>query len=372
MPPKKILVAASNSWNSIFQVGTHHLAREFLKMGYEVAFISDPISPFHIKSPTLYERLAPYRSGGIREQNLWTYVPFTLFPPHNKPILRSEWIHRHWHQWTIPSVVKKVHQNGFGKVDILYLDTPLQSFWLNSIQAKKTVYRMADKNSGFKKSTPTQLQMEQELIQQVDCVVYTAKPLADSIPRKAHYLPNGVPFAHFAKPGHLPSEYKNIPKPIAVYVGAIEYWFDFGLVEQLAKNMPDVSFVCIGPAKEQTSTLKNVHFLGPRPYSEVPNYLQFANVGLIPFDVKHYPDLIHNVNPLKLYEYMASGLPVVSTRWKEIENIASPAHLCNTLEDFESGIRKALKSNGFTEQNFAKSFDWSTRAAQLLNILGEL
>lgn len=367
---KKILMAASNAWNSVFQVGSHHLAREFLKLGYEVAFVSDPISPLHlIGGNHVMDRFALYKSGGVHEPNLWAYVPGTLLPPANKPFLRSEWVYRHWHQFTIPSVIKKAAR--FSEVDILYFDSPVQSFWLKHIKARKSVYRMADQNGGFKKATPAQLKLEQELIDNVDLVVCTAQNLIPSIkgkPKRVEHLPNGVPLAHFSKPGKMPPEYLHIPKPIVLYVGALEYWFDLPLVEKIAKEMPQISFVFIGPTKK--ASLKNMHFLGKRPYAEIPNYMNCANVGWIPFDVKNYPDLIHNVNPLKLYEYMAAGLPVVATRWKELENIDSPAYLCSTPEEFKTSLLGAIDSKlGSVERRFAATFDWSSRAKQLLSLI---
>lgn len=373
MTSKKILMACSNSWTSVFQVGSHHLAREFVKLGYEVAYISDPISPLHLLgSEGFKERFRMYRSGGIRQDGLWTYVPATILPPHSKPLLRSEWVHRNWHQMTFPSVARKARENGFGEVDILYFDTAIQSFWLNEIKARKSVFRIADQNAGFKKSTPAFLQMEKELIEKVDLVVCTAKTLVDSVkgPRVEH-LPNGVPLAHFSKPGKLPVEFQNIPKPIALYVGAIDYWFDYAVIKKLAEELPQVSFVLIGPAKQNPfQGISNIHVLGPRPYSEIPNYLQFADVGLIPFDVKNYPDLIHNVNPLKLYEYMASGLPVVATRWQELENINSPAFLCSTAEEFKTHLLQALQNpNPTLYRSYAENLDWSSRAKYIVDAL---
>ncbi len=370
-------MAASNAWNSVFQVGSHHLAREFLKLGWQVAFVSNPISPFHILgSHSFKDRFGLYRSGGLHQDLLWAYVPGTLLPPQNRPLFRSEWIYRHWHELTFPSVIGKAKEKGFGEVDILYFDSPLQSFWKSSIRARHTVYRRVDQHTGFKTTTPTFQKLEEELIREVDLVVCTAKTLADSIEGKAkriQHLPNGVPLAHFINQREKPPEYAAIPKPIIVYVGAIEYWFDFALVEKIAKELPQISFVFIGPVKEnRIKPLKNMHFLGPRPYSEIPGYLQFADVGWIPFDVKQYPDLIHNVNPLKLYEYMASGLPVVSTRWQELENIQSPAYLSNTPEEFKEHLLLALEEkNPERVRRFAAKLDWSTRAQQLLEFLGE-
>jgi glycosyltransferase involved in cell wall biosynthesis len=374
MTTKKILMAASNAWNSVFQVGSHHLAREFLKLGFEVAFISDPISPLHVfGSSTFNERFELYSSGGLFEENFWTYVPFTLCPPQNKPLLRSSWVHRNWHKFTVPSVVKKAKANGFGSVDLLYFDTPSQLFWLDHIAARKTLYRRVDQNSGFKKTTQAMLEMEKELVERVDCVLCTAKSLLDTLPAKpkqAMHLPNGVPFSHFANPTAMPSEYTNISRPIIVYVGALEYWFDFKLVERVAQEMSDISFVFIGPIKENPwPSLKNVHFLGPKLYSEIPKYLQFADVGWIPFDVKNYPDLIHNVNPLKLYEYMASGLPVVATRWKELGNIGSPALLCSSTHDFISSLKLAIyNKESETMRRFAAKLDWSHPAKKIFEL----
>jgi glycosyltransferase involved in cell wall biosynthesis len=368
---KKILMACSNPWNSVFQVGSHHLAREFVKLGYEVAFISDPISPFHLLNSTaLKARFELYCSGGVHENNLWAYVPATLLPPQNKPFLRSEWVHRHWDQLSFPSVVRKAKENGFGEVDLLYFDSAIQSFWLKELRARKTVFRVADQNSGFRKATPAFLKLEKELIQSVDLVVCTAKNLVDSIKDSKH-LPNGVPFAHFIKPSNIPPEYKNLTKPIALYVGAIEYWFDYALIKKLALGLPHISFVLIGPAKENPfQNISNIHLLGPRPYSSIPSYLQHANVGLIPFDVQNYPDLIHSVNPLKLYEYMASGLPVVATHWQELENIASPALLSRTPEEFQANILQALENpNPTMLQSYASRLDWSFRAKQLIDLL---
>jgi len=369
-------MACANHWTSPFQVGSHHLAREFVKLGYEIAFISDPISPFHVLgSESLRERFALYKTGGVREGQVWSYVPGTLMPPHNKPLLRSNWVLRHWHQLTCPNVVRKVMAEGFGEVDILYFDTAIQSFWLKEIRARKTVFRMADNNAGFGKSTPALLELEKELIKRVDLVACTAKTLMEKTapftPRTAH-LPNGVPVAHFAGEGQLPAEYQNIPSPIAVYVGAIECWFDYALVEQVALALPHVSFVLIGPAKGNPfQGIKNIYLLGAKPYADIPNYLKYADVGMIPFDVKRHPELIHHVNPLKLYEYMASGIPVVASRWEELENIASPAKLCSSADEFRRGIVEAIRAPQPKDfyRNYAGAQDWSTRGKQLIEWL---
>ena len=95
-----------------------------------------------------------------------------------------------------------------------------------------------------------------------------------------------------------------------------------------------------------------------------------SDVGIIPFDVAGHPQLVHNIHPLKLYEYMASGLPVVASRWKELEQIESPAILCDTAEEFIRAISDAtrLTPDRTALVRFASRHDWSQRIDRLLEL----
>lgn len=381
---KKILMACCNYWYSPFQVGSHQLAKGFARAGWDVAFISDPISPLHILNGAtgeLRERFALYSAGGAAEiaGNLWAYVPGALVTPHNKPVLRSEWVHRKWHKLTCPNVVKMAKQHDFGQVDLLYFDSVSQLFWLQEISFKKSVFRIADKNTGFFKFTPGMAKMQNELAQKVDAVVYSAQNLQDHVlemqPKETFYLPNGVDFQHFAEgPTVLPAELAGIPKPIALYVGAMDIWFDFDLVSETARRLPNMSFVLIGPdrlAKARLQHLPNVFVLGSKPYDEIPAYLYNADVGIIPFDVSSHSELVNSIHPLKLYEYMACGLPTVAVEWDELKRMETPAVLCSTVEQFISGIKETLAATPDREKlvSYARSRDWNYRVAQLVQKL---
>lgn len=233
---------------------------------------------------------------------------------------------------------------------------------------------MADKNSGFSNSTKALEKAETKLSQSVDRVLYTAHTLEDHVnglkPKDTLYFPNGVNLAHFLEKKEQPVEYKSIDKPIVVYVGAIEEWFDFNLFNEMAKKMPDFAFVVIGPdklAKQHINEIENVHILGRRSYDQLPAYLQYANVGIIPFNVKEYSHLLDYVNPLKLYEYMVSGIPVVSSKWKELELINSPAQLAENLDQFIEAIKEAVRDTDKEKYiNFAKQHSWTSRVDNLL------
>lgn len=376
---KKALFATSNYWNSPFQVGTHHIAKELVRKGWEIAYISAPISPIHrMFSPTkeFYDRYDIYKKGGetFEDGKVWSYVPGALLTPNNKPILRSEIIYNHWNKLGYPNIKKLIELKDFREVDLLYFDNGLQNYLLDFISYKKSVFRMADKNSGFSNSTKALEKAETKLSQSVDRVLYTAHTLEDHVnslkPKDTLYFPNGVNLAHFLEKKEQPVEYKSINKPIIVYVGAIEEWFDFNLFNEMVKRMPDFAFVVIGPdklAKQHINEIENVHILGRRSYDQLPAYLQHANVGIIPFNVKEYAHLLDYVNPLKLYEYMVSGIPVVSSKWKELELINSPAQLAENLDQFIEAIKEVARDMDKEKYiSFAKQHSWTSRVDNLL------
>lgn len=381
---RKIVMAASNYWTSPFQVGSHQIAKVFVKKGWEVAFVSDPISLLHpLKgvSQDLKDRFGIYREGGRRfcDGRLWAYVPGALLTPANQRGLRGGWLHQNWHRLTVPGAVGKLRRNGFYEADLLYIDSIYQPHWLRELRCRKTFLRVPDNHSGFSKFTPAACAAEREIAQNVDLVGYTAPSLKEYVegfaPRRTALIPNGVNFSHFAgKARAMPVDLAAIPRPIAVYVGAIEEWFDFELVREASRQLPGVSFVLIGPeklARERLHGLPNVHLLGRRKYDDLPAYLQHCDVGIIPFNVRGHATLINHVNPLKLYEYLACGLGCVSVRWRALEELNSPAVLCDTAGQFVDGLRHVVQTNFERSRNveFARAFDWEKQVEKLLNEL---
>ena len=380
----KILMACANYWSSPFQVGSHHLARGFVRAGWDVAFVSDPISPLHFlggRSDEFRERARIFRAGGTgdMEGHLWTYVPGALATPRDTPLLRSRWLHRHWCHLTIPSVARAVRGRGFGEVDVLYFDSAIQRFWLDEIPHRRSVLRIADRTSGFRRYTAEMRRLEAELAAAVDLVVYAGQTLETYVAqlgaRRALHLPNGIDFARYAESeGAAPEDLAAIPRPSAIYVGAMEEWFDFKTVDVLVDALPDVSFVLIGPdrlARKRLTPRPNLHLLGRRPYDQIPRYLHYADVGLIPFDISGHPDLVNGVHPLKLYEYLACGLPVVATAWEELVTLGVPLELCRTPDEFISAVRHALSTprDPAAGIRYAAAADWQRRVETLIERL---
>ncbi|MDH3250829.1 MAG: glycosyltransferase, partial [Acidimicrobiia bacterium] len=166
-----------------------------------------------------------------------------------------------------------------------------------------------------------------EALHNADVVVGSAVDLlADLTPVRpdALLVPNGVDVDHFlAEDRPIPEDISDLVSagtPIIGYYGALAEWFDYGLLEQLAERLDDHAFVLIGPdydgtlPRSEVTGLANVHWLGPKPYATLPAYLDRFAVATIPFVVN---DVTHSVSPLKLFEYMAGGKPVITPPLRE-------------------------------------------------------
>jgi len=377
--PKKILIAASNYWSSPYQVGSHHYARIFAKKGWQVLFVSDPISPFHFllkDKIQLRERYGIYKGIGKDDNNIKTYVPMALITPNEKPIFRSEIISNKWYKFTFPNLIRYSKKIGFGEVDLLWFDSIIQHFWIKEIKHKKSILRVADKIDSFKKINSNLKKMESQLMENVDFIIYTAKILRTYLKgkeEKIHHISNGVNLEHFLKANRsIPEDFKSIPEPRAIYIGAIEEWFDVDLLYEIALKRNNISFVIIGnPAIDlsKISKLSNVFILGRKDYKDIPAFLYNSDIGIIPFKLDH--PIVNSINPIKLYEYMACGLPVVASKWKELEIINSPAYLAEDQDSFLKGLDKFLK--GYDSQRsikFSKSNSWESRYLEINKLIG--
>lgn len=194
--------------------------------------------------------------------------------------------------------------------------------------------------------------MQQKLLEKVGLVFVTSEPLQKSMEGyrcKAALVRNGVDFAHFnahaSQFSQSHADLARIPRPIIGYIGCIDSWFDSDAIAFLASSRPDLSVVLVGPVQDKSTARKlricpNIHLLGPRSYLDLPRYLSAFAVCLIPFRVN---ELTRAVNPVKLYEYLATGKPVVAAGLDEIKQYQDLVSIYGTREELVDQVSRALR-----------------------------
>jgi glycosyltransferase involved in cell wall biosynthesis len=168
-----------------------------------------------------------------------------------------------------------------------------------------------------------------KMVAHADIVVTTAGILKNQIdqmfPSKpTHLIPNGCDVRHFQKfagnPPEKPVEYQEHSGPIIGYIGAWAHWIDHDLVRQITLAFPEALFSVIGVEYgiNADRSIPNLRYLGYKPYEVLPQYLYYCDVCVIPFRINQ---ITVATNPIKVYEYLAAGKPVVATDLPEVRNI---------------------------------------------------
>ena len=371
---KSIAICTYNYFTTKYQVGSHNYAKAFAKLGYKVAFISNPISPLHYifaNNDDLKKRDEIHSYGGVWEDNIWYYVPKAILTPQNKPILSSKYIFNNWYKFTTANLLDILKENGFGEVDILWIESPLFSFMLDVQKYDKSILRLADFSKGFEQNWDMTYQKEIEISKKVDKVVYTAKKLKEYYHKidssKMQYIPNGIDLELVQKADKsMPQEFEGIKPPKVIYVGLIDYWFDVELVYKSAITYPNYSFILIGDVKidiQKLEELTNVYLLGTIEHKDLGKYLANSQIGIIPF-IKS--DFVDSINPIKLYEYAAYGLKIVSTSWKEVEELDDKFCISKTKEEFIKSLESSDVENKLLVNNWLEKQDWTLKVKKAI------
>ncbi|GGH70577.1 hypothetical protein GCM10010978_05630 [Compostibacillus humi] len=194
--------------------------------------------------------------------------------------------------------------------------------------------------------------------------------------KNVYYLPNGVwnkDYLNTVKESsETPVDLISMKKPIVFFMGAIAEWVDINLIDYLAKSRPEYSFVFVGTKRVKVPDYCNVFFLGSKDYSLLPSYLTKSNVAIIPFKVNN---LTASVTPLKLYEYLSSGTPVVSTVMPDIIGLPglrvaeNYQQFLEYIDYYVSLNKKEYEIESQKAINTAKNFDWNKLLEPISNYI---
>jgi UDP-galactopyranose mutase len=360
-----VIIAVSHlRWNFVYQRPQHLLSR--LAKHYDIIFFEEP--KFHEKehlmvvtkphpNVTVYTPRTPVKAAGFHDDQL----------PYLKPLVRE---------------LGTDHEKA-----IVWFYTPMAMPLLDELDPEFVVYDCMDELAAFKNSPKQLLQRENALFKKAD-IVFTGGPSLYRAKRgrhpNVHCFPSSVDVAHFAQALNRADSHPThsaMPRPRLGYYGVIDERLDLGLIGHLADTHPEWQIILVGPvAKINAAELprrKNIHYLGQRPYEELPQILAGWDACLLPFALNESTRFI---SPTKTLEYMAAQLPIVSTRIADVvELYGSAVSIASSPEEFILACEKALLETPEDQaqrikaaSNILSSGSWESTAEKMHSLLSAL
>ena len=307
------------------------------------------------------------------EPNLYVLNPLAV-PAYGLGLVRA--LNR---SWLRAQVKRAMRQLGFQR-PINWTFNPAAALLAGTLGEEQLIYHCVDEYSAFTGVNASAiLGLEEELLRKADLVIVSAEPLLESKSRvnpATVLVRHGVDFAHFrralAPETEVPPEIAGLPRPVIGFFGLIADWVDTELLAAVARRFRHGSLVLLGKATVDTSSLSlpNVHLLGRKPYAELPAYCKGFDVAINPF---HVSELTHNFNPLKVREYLAAGLPVVSTPIPEVA-VLDNCRIGASHAEFLTQLDQALEQPGpqSTISELMRSETWEARLIAIERHLAQL
>lgn len=365
----------------------HQLARGFARIAKEngggVYYFDEPGNIV-----TIF--LSPEKS----KANLWSWVKgpckdeetgiVHYIPPAGLPFSYHSRVINQFNHFFYRAALSGKFLRGRGPV-VLIVCNVLGLGWLGRLKEDAAIYDCADEISEFRQARLNRaavLAQERALIQRVDAVVTTSQRLFDSksgMAKQAELIRNAADVQHFRKalhPNPKPADIADLKKPIVGFYGFLADWLDWELIKSIVREGKEFDWVFIGPATRDLSALRSVpnfHYLGKKKYDELPEYLAHFSCAHIPFAIT---PLTLNVNPVKLYEYLSAGVPVVSTPLPEIQEFGDMCRIAGNAHDYLAAVRDEVsKDTGEKRQARSKQVSnetWDERVERYCGLIRHL
>jgi glycosyltransferase involved in cell wall biosynthesis len=349
-----IVLLSTADWDNPFWTNKQHVAQELARRGHRVLYVDS----LGLRRPSatgrdlrrilrrLFRALRPPRA--VRDR-LWVWSPvviplqkFSAVRWMNKALLSAGLL-----LWCALLRIRR---------QLLWTYNPMTTRLFPASGFDKVVYHCVDEIKA-QPGMPSQTieESEAELLEAAGLCFVTAEHLLETrraLNLNTHYFPNVADFEHFsatrAPATTIPADLARLPRPRVGFIGAISgYKLDFALLRHLSQTHPEWSIVLIGEVGEgdpwtdlaPLRSLPNVHLLGPRSYAKLPAYLKGFDVAMLPSALNTYTQ---GMFPMKFFEYLAAGCPVVSTDLPALRSYAGVATLAKTHDEFVSAIERIL------------------------------
>ena len=345
-------------WDFVYQRPQHLLTR--CARDRRVFFVEEPI----------------YGNGSMRLEVRESEPGLHVVVPQLPDGLRSE--------IAINAVMKEMTRQLFleHQIDdyVFWYYTPMALKFTDQFKPIASIYDCMDELSAFKGADSQLPVLEKELFRCVDLVftggqsLYEAKCDQHSA---VHAFPSSIDASHFGKARSAvedPDDQASIPHPRLGFFGVIDERFDAELLKQVAARRPDWNFIMIGPIVKidpaSLPSLPNIHYLGGKKYSELPDYLAGWDIALLLFARNESTRFI---SPTKTPEYLAAGKPVISTSIRDVVRPYGELNLveiADTADEFIHAAEKIMSRSSQSEwlarvDTFLQDVSWDKTWAQM-------
>ncbi len=327
-------------------------------------------------------RRAPRDEGGV-----WIINPFTLLPIRDRfPLNKQSWMDTSY-RLSIPSIASLLQRGGIQEPDIIWAARPGGAVFKTLFPKSKLVMQVVDFYPAFRGDYIKAI--EKRDYQAADHVFLIGHAMLEYITEelgidagKVTVLGQGVSLEHYFRNINPPEDLTTIPGPRAVWVGVLQK-ADVSMFEEAAKSLLAMggSVVLIGQPSEWAVEMQrnygNVYLLGSKSPVDVPAYLLHCDIGLMLY-ARGKKSVYYGQNPLKLYEYAAAGLVILSTPHREYDFIKAPVIELDSPSDVSNGIKRALAERNVFRQKalaFSRRHDWAdvyaTAKNKIMKILAD-
>jgi glycosyltransferase involved in cell wall biosynthesis len=306
--------------------------------------------------------------------NLHVWNPLVL------PLPGVAWAER-VNTWLLSTSIRRLVRRLGLHDPILWTFLPNVTRLIGRLGERMVIYHCVDEYSAFSGVSREQLQhVERELIERAAVVFTSSEELCrerQAFNPRTFFVSHGVDVTHFSRaldPGTtVPADLALIARPVIGFFGLIADWVDLALIREVALARPQWSVVLLGRAVTDLAPidrLPNVHLLGQKSYDLLPSYCHGFDVGIIPFRKN---ELTRKANPLKLREYLAAGLPVVSTDLPEVRKYSNLVRLASDptafVREIELSLRERSSSLGTTRVDAMRAESWEARVEELSQLI---
>jgi glycosyltransferase involved in cell wall biosynthesis len=375
-----ILCFSTSDWTEAFG-SRQQLMLLFAKRGHPVLFIERQVGPEQLlrDGGMRSRKIAAWKSPRLRQlkDNLWLWQP-PLLPPGR---YYSTWLNRLGQSILVHHVKKLM---GMLKMEspILWLYPPQSSPLLGEFGELLSIYHCIDHFSGNQDGVKRQvMQMEEkDLLQQVDIVFTHSQGLLKRYQgitrRQITLIPSAADVEYFQGTTSIDPLLSHIPHPRLCVMGTLDARLDGTLLLEMFHERPTWQLVLIGAIHRERINLRkllelpNVHCMGPQPFERLPALLNGLDIFLIPYVLD---ELTRYISPIKLYEYLAVGKPVVSTNLPEISQFIPYIRMATGKADFIQQVEAALTTDTPDQQvarrNEAKKHSWTNRLDLMCQVI---